>query len=123
MIPEDIARANGALNTPEAIATLIDLSRGASPEDAYLEHVCGVNKAGLICILPMFKAAVRYVPDFEEIYKQFSVWMPKIQIPTVWHTFLSFYKPLVNAGLLNGKYEITQQGKEIAESLEKLMQE
>ena len=101
MILEDLARANGALVTKEAIAAFVALAKGASPEDAYLEHVCGCNKASLLFTPNACKAAVRLVPNFEDFYKQFSFWMPKVDMPAIWSTFKSFYEPLMSAGLLN----------------------
>jgi hypothetical protein len=121
MILEDLARAFNAVSKPEALAAFVDLAKGSSPEDAYLEHACGANRLGLAFIPSPLKKTVRDVPNFGDFYKQLSFWIPKVDMPANWSTFKSFYEPLLNAGLLNGKYKVTEMGRELYNALETLV--
>jgi hypothetical protein len=121
MILEDLARAFNALSKPEALAAFVDLAKGSSPEDAYLEHACGANRLSLAFIPPFLKKTVRDVPNYGDFYKQLSFWIPRIDMPASWSTFKSFYEPLMGAGLLNGKYKVTEMGKELYKALDTLL--
>ena len=111
---EKLAESYTALGESRRLLAFKALNEGTSPEDAYLEHVCGFTKPILFCILPWFKTPIRFIPNYEKFYRQLTYWVPKIDMPTPtsWLTFQAFYEPFVEACVMDKDYELTEFGKQ-----------
>jgi len=135
MILEDIARANSALSNPKALAAFVDVAKGRSAEDAYLKHVCGFDYMLTAGIPPAFKESVKLSSNVKEFYDKLYNQLcnpfynmlcnpfgtPQVTINPNWPDFNSFYKPLMDAGLLNGKYKVTENGEKLSKALDTLL--
>jgi hypothetical protein len=136
MILEDIARANSALSDPKALAAFVDVAKGRGAEDAYLKHVCGIDYMFTAGIPPALKESVKLASNVKEFYDKLYRQLcnpfynllcspfgtPRVTIDPNWPDFNSFYKPLMDAGLLNGKYKVTENGKKLSEALDTLLE-